>query len=104
MKKTIQYFFTTLLLLQLNTSVCGQETILDTILNKVQEYVEETSNDKRVAISDQIMELNYGLTIEEANQIRFELEEISEQNDNPTYSWMSNAILGDVFYYKNQAC
>ena len=102
MKFVIQYFSITILLLQFNSSVYTQASVLDTIMMKVQEYVEVRTMEEKGALSYQITELNYGLTIEDANDLSAELEKISRQKKNPTYSMMSSSIKGDVFYYKNQ--
>ncbi len=102
MKNKHPYHIIAFLLILLSTAVHGQATVLDTIIAKVQEYTQATNSKEKLLLSEQIMELNYGLSIEDANTLRNELEIIARQKSNPTYGMMSSFILGDVFYYKNQ--
>ena len=76
--------------------------VLDTIITKAQEFTKTSSSKERSILTDQIMDLNYGLSIEDANTLRKELNELASQESNPGYNIISCMILGDVFYFKNQ--
>jgi two-component system LytT family sensor kinase len=102
MKIRYTHFNIALLLIFIGVTGYGQETVLDTIITKAQEFTKTFSSKEKSILTDQIMDLNYGLSIEDANTLRKELNELASQESNPGYNIISCMILGDVFYFKNQ--
>ncbi len=88
-----------LLLIMICQSSYGQ--ILDTIKLKLDAYRMSTDNTSQSIIGNEIMELDYTLSIADAQKLKHDYITKSRQTNDPTFEMLANMVLGDVFYYKN---
>lgn len=89
-----------MVILLLSLPCYGQ--ILDTIKWKLEEYRNSNDIETKVILSNEIMELDYALSIEEALQLKNEYETKARDNNDASYQMVASLVMADVYYYKNK--